>query len=388
VILYSSDKMTYKTPYNPSRRNILRGICATGVGLALTLNPLSPEVFGSVGLGERGREHSTLEDELMLQPEILFNSNRINGKGDVFLMDANGDNQRPLTNNNCTNYNGSWFPDGKKVIYGLRGRDKIYRIGLVNSDGTGQKILPNFPGENRFNPKCYPDGRSISYLSVVGGVGNICRIDTDGNFLANLTQGIEGSKRDYAISPNGEELAVIVENRGDEKVITPGDVVIMDSVDGGNRRTLLERSVYPSPPLWSPDGEYLYFMFFDRGGCDAFRVNQADGNKVILTEGRGDGKSFTLSPNGEKFYYTSNNQGRHEIFGVNSNGEGERTRLTDDDFSGWSPAISPDGKFLAGVTKEENGVWDQIFAMKISEPWKRKVLTKIGNNHSPAWRPK
>ena len=106
--------MTYKTPYNPSRRNILRGICATGVGLALTINPL-PEVFGSVGLGERGREHSTLEAELMLQPKILFSSNRINGKGDVFLMDANGDNQESLTMNNYINYGGVWSPDGKRV---------------------------------------------------------------------------------------------------------------------------------------------------------------------------------------------------------------------------------------------------------------------------------
>lgn len=55
----------------------------------------------------------------------------------IFVMDANGSNQIPLTSGDARDYFPSWSPDGVHITFtSVRdGHDEIY---VMNADGTGQ----------------------------------------------------------------------------------------------------------------------------------------------------------------------------------------------------------------------------------------------------------
>ena len=50
------------------------------------------------------------------QAQIAFVSDR-DGNSEIYVMDANGKNQRRLTNNPASDYSPSWSPDGKRIAF-------------------------------------------------------------------------------------------------------------------------------------------------------------------------------------------------------------------------------------------------------------------------------
>ena len=59
------------------------------------------------------------------QPQIVFSSNR-DGNWEIYVMDADGKNQRNITNKPGDNSSPSWSPDGKHIalIPGGKGTGK------------------------------------------------------------------------------------------------------------------------------------------------------------------------------------------------------------------------------------------------------------------------
>ena len=52
-----------------------------------------------------------------VEAQIAFSSNREDGSYDIYVIDADGDNQRRLTNNRGLNWFPSWSPDGKRSAF-------------------------------------------------------------------------------------------------------------------------------------------------------------------------------------------------------------------------------------------------------------------------------
>jgi TolB protein len=57
-------------------------------------------------------------------------------------MDANGSNQRQLTNNGHININPAWSPDGKHIVF-QSWQDKTYQIYIMDADGSNPRNLTN-----------------------------------------------------------------------------------------------------------------------------------------------------------------------------------------------------------------------------------------------------
>jgi TolB protein len=71
--------------------------------------------------------------------KILFDSNRLGGYMDIFVMNADGTNPERLTYWNVSEHGGSWSPDGTKIVF-YAGRDMavpVPAIYYINADGTG-----------------------------------------------------------------------------------------------------------------------------------------------------------------------------------------------------------------------------------------------------------
>jgi Tol biopolymer transport system component len=98
--------------------------------------------------------------------EIVFCSNR-DGNLELYIMDADGNNIRKLTNSpGC--YNGGPFfsPDGRRVIFRSDRKKKDYlQIYVINADGTGERVLTDTNGVN-WGPFWYKDGKHIVYAAA------------------------------------------------------------------------------------------------------------------------------------------------------------------------------------------------------------------------------
>ena len=98
--------------------------------------------------------------------QIAFVSER-DGLRQIYAMDADGGNQRNLTNNLFHNWDPSWSPDGKRIAF-TSSEARNQEIHVMDADGGNQRNLTN----NRafdFLPSWSPDSKRIAFVSMRGG---------------------------------------------------------------------------------------------------------------------------------------------------------------------------------------------------------------------------
>ena len=194
------------------------------------------------------------------QAQITFVSHR-DGNPEIYVMDADGDNQRRLTNNRHEDWNPSWSPDGKRIAF-VSHRDghvidglPTHEIYVMDADGGNQQNLTNDPN-NDWEPSWSPDGKRIAFSSDREEDGNaeIYVMDADGGNQQNLTNN-RHDDRNPSWSPDGKRIAFSSDRKGD---LQNFEIYVMDT-DGENQQRLTENRVSDDWPSWSPDGKRIAF---------------------------------------------------------------------------------------------------------------------------------
>ena len=170
---------------------------------------------------------------------IVFTSLK-DGDLEIYTMNADGTDVRRLTNTPGYDGGAWWSPDGKQIVYRANhptdsAELKTYRdllgqrlvrpsrveLFLMNADGSNQRQITHLGGAN-FGPSWTPDGKKIifssNYKNPRSGNFDLYLIDPDGNNLEQLTfdQAFDGFPM---FSPDGKKL-VWASNRNDDK---PGE---------------------------------------------------------------------------------------------------------------------------------------------------------------------
>ncbi len=269
----------------------------------------------------------TFADEIVLffsgrqglaMTSIAFASDR-SGNKEVFLMDWDGANQRPITGHKSISLSPGWSPTGKELAYVsyFSGTPGIYLVDLAS--GSKTPVITN--GTLNISPSFSPDGSKMVFARSIGqGNTEIFVSNRDGSGLRQLTHA-SGIDTNPAWSPNGRDIAFTSSRTG-----TP-QIYIMDA-EGTNLRRATFEGNYNDGASWSPDGTRIVYASRRRGVFDIAIADVVTLESALLTRSGGSHETPSFSPDGRKIAFaskrSSTSRSETQIFVMDANGSNIR----------------------------------------------------------------
>jgi TolB protein len=184
---------------------------------------------------------------------ICFMSDR-EGTTNLWLMNADGSDQRRLNRTPAVCYMPSWqeTPKGERIVFGKHGDQP--EMASIAPDGSDEQIL----GVGH-DPTLSPDGKLITYTGHVEGGVAVFVMDYDGGHKRRVVQETSAVGATFPNwSPDSARLVYS---------FPAGDALelFIINLDGAGRRQLtqFDGSSVCTPSAWSPDGNWISFRRTD-----------------------------------------------------------------------------------------------------------------------------
>ncbi len=170
-----------------------------------------------------------------------------NGRGQIYVMNADGSQVVNLSNNNYCDKCPVWSPRGREIAF-LSDRDSDWEIYVMNADGSQQTRLTNSPGLDQA-PAWSPDGQYIAFESDREGDLDIWMMKADGTGQRPVTSQ-SGLEQEPTWSPDGTHIACI----GMYKFFRA--LLVVDT-ESGQVRNIMGQTPHLGSLCWSPDGQRI-----------------------------------------------------------------------------------------------------------------------------------
>jgi len=256
---------------------------------------------------------------------------------EVWVMDADGANARPVTNDKSLVATPCWGANATEIYYTSY---KDYNPDLcgIYLKGGASWFISRRPGLN-VSPSWSPKRKRIVLTLGKDGNSEIYTMDRNGKNLKRLTynRAIDSSPQ---WSPDGNQIAFTSDRGGSPQIY------VMDAEGFNVHRVSYVGSSYCDSAAWSPDGTKIAFTARRDGVFDIY-VAEIDGsNPQRLTQGHGNNEDPTWAPNGLMIAFTSDRTGSSQIYIMNNDGTNQR-QMTVRGFNtspAWSPFLYVAGK--------------------------------------------
>ena len=227
-----------------------------------------------------------------------------------------------------------------RIVFTYLGFDN-YEIYVMDADGENQENLTNHPLDDR-DPDWSPDGTKIAFVSSRnGGVYQIYVMDADGKNQIRLTDGPR-EKRYPDWSPDGGKIAFNV--RPDFIDDVKPHIAVIDA-DGNNR---VRHEDHAMDPSWSPDGQQIAFVSGRDGGGEIYVIGADRQGLKRVTHDLARKWNPSFSPDGGRIAYWGEGEGFFHIYVVGADGKNLK-RLTHNQEHHGYPAWSSDEQTIAYV---------------------------------------
>jgi Tol biopolymer transport system component/predicted Ser/Thr protein kinase len=205
---------------------------------------------------------------------IVFSSNA-SGDEDIWIMDADGSNQRQLTSNARINRHPAVSPDGRYIVF-LSDRSGTPHLWRMNIDGSEQRQLTNVGPDGEQAPQFSPDGRWLFYMTAQGGYDrrSAWRIAADGS--GGPVRVSDKISAYPTPSPDGQWIAYLYKD--DENA--PWRIAVAPLAGGEPVKTFPLPATFEHPLRWTPDGRAVAYID-TRGGVSNVVAQPADGAKPV-----------------------------------------------------------------------------------------------------------
>jgi Tol biopolymer transport system component len=216
---------------------------------------------------------------------------------------------------------GSWSPEGDRFVFGgvTEGQPVLSFISVPKGRITEEIQYPEL-GEI-LNPRWSPDGRSVVFSAVVGGLTDLYLLDLENKTTRRLTDDAFADMQP-AWSPDGRTLVFVTDrfsSRTDDLAFGNYQLATYDMASGAIASVELFAGVDHWDPQWSEAG--IYFLS-DRGGRpnvyryhdgNLFQVTSLSSGVVGITKLS---PALTVSPAGDRMLFTVREEDENRIYAV------------------------------------------------------------------------
>jgi tricorn protease len=182
--------------------------------------------------------------------------------GDIWTVETIGGIARPVTMHEAHDAYPVFSPDGRYIAFSSN-RHGSYDVFVVPAVGGRPKRL-TFDSGTDLVSGWSPDGKSILFTSTRGNEFpssyELYYVPVEGGRVRRVTR-TEG--KDGVFSPKGDQIAYV---RGPGTWYRKGyrgssnDDIWVCNLDGSNNRRITDFNGQDTSPMWSPDGQYLYYV--------------------------------------------------------------------------------------------------------------------------------
>jgi Tol biopolymer transport system component len=267
--------------------------------------------------------------------------------GGIFIMGATGESSRRIADS-C--FNPSWSPDGKQLVCGGESvgftptsRGTMSSLTVIDvQTGARTKLLD----KDGVQPSWSPHGNRIAYWGMVG----------------------ESAQRDlWTIDPHAKD---------------PKQSVVRVTND----------AAVDWNPVWSPDGQHLYFGSDRNGAMNLWRVriDEKTGKtrgepEPVMTPARFSGH-YSIARNGTRMVFASIDQ-NESVQAVTFDAEAGATvgaprPIVSGTFLVFSSQVSPDGRFVAVTNR---GGQEDLFVVELATGEVRQLTNDAAHDRGATW---
>lgn len=247
----------------------------------------------------------------LFSTKIAFAYNPPNSRyKDIWVIDFNGRDARPLVHNNRTNLSPEWTMDGR-FIYFSSSSTIHWHIWKTDLSGRSAQVT-NFKG-SALGPTMLPNGREFAASLSKDGNPDLYLLDMNGQVKRRLTKARGINIGPYA-SPDGKKLCFSSDRLGNLHIFSL-DLQTEEAIRLTRLGTLNDSCA------WNPFTDTILFSGMDTDReFDIFSMNEKGEAMERLTYDAKNNESPSWSPDGKLIVFSSRRSGRNQLYVMKADG--------------------------------------------------------------------